>query len=178
MEMPGRPPLTPEQHALQGTERRVTVPNVINLAVQGGRPKCPRHLSKAARKEWMAIVKLLESRSVLDPGAGNTLELWATTKARWLEAKQDLETRGLMLQVQKATSKGELYMTEAENPMLAISEKCEAQLIQLTKALGIEPASREKVKKVKTVARAANTPAWLVNLHEKEKTNGPDDSEG
>jgi P27 family predicted phage terminase small subunit len=169
-----RQPLSDEQHALQGTELRSRVPNVISLVAQGGRPKCPRNMSKPARKEWLAMVKLLESRSVLDPGAGATLEMWAITKARWNDCIADINARGLMVEVTKATSKGGIYTVTTENPMLKIAETCEAQLQQLSKALGIEPASREKVKKVKAVARANAEPAWLTKLKEQ-----PDDtSEG
>jgi P27 family predicted phage terminase small subunit len=148
--------------------------NVIPLALVAGRPTCPRHLSKAARKEWLAMVKLLESRSVLDPGSGPTLELWATTKATWIEAKADLDRRGLQIEIQKVTSKGELYTTTIENPMLKIVDNCVATLQQLTKSLGIDPSAREKVKKVKGVARAgsnSNKPAWLLKLEAEENND-------
>jgi P27 family predicted phage terminase small subunit len=161
--------LSDELHALKGTVLRSrSARRVIPLSLLAGRPKCPRHLSKAARKEWLAIVKLLESRGVLDPGAGPTLELYADTRVRWLAAKADLDKRCLMVQVTKSTSKGEIYSVEVENPYLKIAQDCEATLQQLAKALGIEPASREKVKKVKAIAKADATPAWLTKLRQEE----------
>lgn len=149
-----------EQHELKGTEPRPRLAPVVSTTIHGGRPKCPRHLSKAARKEWLSAVKLLESRGTLDPGAGPTLEVYAETRARWLEAKADIAARGLQIEVQKATSKGELYTVTAENPMLKIAESCESALQQLTKQLGIAPDAREKVKKVKQPARPGALPAW------------------
>ena len=156
-----RPALTEAEAALKGVASKA---KVVPLVLVGGRPKCPRTLSKAARKEWLAVVKLLETRSTLDPGAGPTLELYATTKARWLECMARLDKEGLMVTVTKATSKGDLYDIEAENPVLEIAQACEAALQQLTKTLGIAPDAREKVKKVKAVARASAEPAWFTKL--------------
>jgi P27 family predicted phage terminase small subunit len=164
-----RPQLSDDLHALKGTVPEPRKASVVPLALLGGRPKCPRHLSKAARKEWLAAVKLLEARCTLDPGAGPTLELYATTKARWLECMADLDKRGLMVTVTKATSKGDLYEVEIENPMLEIAQNCESALMQLTKTLGIAPDAREKVKKVKAVGRASTLPAWLTQLQGKDK---------
>lgn len=164
-----RPELPAHLHDLKGTASQAAKPNVIALATQGGRPVCPRHLSKSARKEWLAAVKLLEARCTLDPAAGPTLELYAETRARWLEAKADVNTRGLLITIQKSTSKGDLYEATIENPLLEVAQTCEAQLMQLTKTLGIAPDSREKVQKVKAVARAGNEPAWLLELKAKEQ---------
>jgi P27 family predicted phage terminase small subunit len=160
-------------HTLKGTEAAPRDPKVIPLAMQGGRPVCPRHLSKTARKEWLAAVKLLEARCTLDPAAGPTLELYAETRSRWLEAKADINTRGLLITIQKSTSKGELYDATVENPMLDVAQTCEAQLMQLTKTLGIAPDSREKVQKVKAVGRASNLPLWLqpIMAADKEQEN-------
>src|SRR5579862_2366973 len=135
--MAGRPALSDQEHALKGTERRCRVPNVISLATTAGRPTCPRSLSKAAKKEWRAIVNLLESRSVLDPGAGPTLELYANIRARYLKAMADVDKNGEQIMQTKSTSKGELYTVLVENPYLKIATECEAQLMQLTKTLGI-----------------------------------------
>lgn len=160
--------LPDELHALKGTVAEPRKPNLIPLALLGGRPTCPQHLSKPARRAWLAAIKLLEARGTLDPGAGPTLLIYAVTMARWLEAKADLDKNGLMIEVTKATSKGELYTTTAENPMLKIAENAEAQLLAITKSLGISPEAREKVRKVKQVARAGVVPAWLADLQAKE----------
>lgn len=165
--MAGRPALPEELHALKGTHQQ-RENNVIPLALVGGRPTCPKHLSKAARKEWLAAVKLLEARGTLEPGCGPTLNLYAVLMARWLEAKADIDARGLQIKTKKTTSRGEIYEVEIENPMLRIAQDSEAQLQQLTKTLGIAPDAREKVKKVKTVARAgAVLPAWYVPAKDK-----------
>ena len=82
--------------------------------------------------------------------------------ARFLEAKADVEKRGMMITVTKSTSKGDLYTTEIENPMLAIQVDAEAQLLQITKQLGIAPDAREKVLPVKPTARPGAEPAWMV----------------
>jgi P27 family predicted phage terminase small subunit len=157
--MAGRPALPDELHALKGTASKAA--NVIPMALTGGRPKCPRHLSKAARREWLALVKLLEARGVLDPGAGPTLELYATTKVRWLEAKADVDKRGIQIMVTKTTARGELYEAEIQNPMLAVEQDSAAMIKDLTKSLGLDPSARERVKKVRSVSRSGS-PAWYV----------------
>jgi P27 family predicted phage terminase small subunit len=163
------------EHALKGTVARPRVNNLINLVVEGGRPTCPRALSKTARKEWRTMLKLLESRGVLDPGTGPNLELWARTKARWIECITDLDTHGLVLKATKTTSRGELYTVETENPMLKIAQDCEATLLQLLKAFGLEPASRERVKKVRTTVGRASEPAWVTKLKAEAKDAGPEE---
>lgn len=175
-----RPELPAGLHELKGTASKASKANVVPLALMGGRPVCPRHLSRAARKEWLAAVKLLEARCTLDPAAGSTLELYAETRARWLEAKADINLRGLQITIQKATSRGDLYETTVENPMLEIAQTCEAQLMQLTKTLGIAPDSRSKVDKVKPVARASTIPLWLAKAKEqveKEQADAKQSSE-
>ena len=173
-----RQQLDDELHALKGTEARPRKATVISLSAKGGRPTCPRHLSKVARREWLAAVKLMEARGTLDPGAGPTLEVYATTRERWLVAKADLTKNGLQIEITKSTSRGEVYTVFEINPMLKVAENCEAALQQLTKSLGIDPSAREKVKKLKQAARATGTgPAWLTDLIAKEKQNGSHDSE-
>jgi P27 family predicted phage terminase small subunit len=172
-----RPQLSDDLHGLKGTVPQPRKGDSIPLALSGGRPKCPRHLSKAARKEWLAAVKLLESRGTLDPGTGPTLELYATTKARWLECMADLNVRGLMIEETRFSSKGEQYTVTVPNPLLKVAENCEAALQQLTKTIGIAPDAREKVKKVKPVARVSAVPAWLANRQVKEQRDGHDGTE-
>jgi P27 family predicted phage terminase small subunit len=170
--MTGRPENSMEHIAWTGNARKLSATqlkeraarqegNVIPLALAGGRPKCPKHLSKAARKEWLSAVKLLAARGVLDAGAGATLALYAVTMSRWLEAKADLDARGLQVDVTKATSKGELYTVTEINPMLKVATEAEAQLLSITKSLGIDPSAREKVKKLKDAVAKPGTVAAM-----------------
>lgn len=161
-----RPELPAELHELKGTASKASKANVIPLSLQAGRPTCPRHLSKAARREWFSAIRLMEARGTLDPGAGPTLLIYATTMARWLEAKANVDKNGMMVETTKQTSKGELYTVTIENPMLCIQVDAEAQLMQLTKTLGIAPDSRTRVEKVKAVARPNAMPAWLIKAQE------------
>jgi phage terminase small subunit len=110
----GRTTLPEEIHRLRGREPQPR--KVIPLTLLGGRPKCPRTLSKAAHKEWLAAVRLLEARGTLDPGAGDTLVLYATTKARWLECMADLDKNGLMVRSQRLTARGSCTKRRLKTP--------------------------------------------------------------
>jgi P27 family predicted phage terminase small subunit len=166
----GRPQVADNIHVLKGTapEPRKRETETTTAAV-GVRPPCPRHIQGTARKAWLEVVRLLEKRGTLDEAAGPTLIVYATTMARFLEAKADVEKNGMMVEITKATSKGDLYTTVIENPMLAIQVDAEAQLLQITKSLGISPDAREKVLRVKPVAKANAVPLWLAKLQGKDK---------
>jgi P27 family predicted phage terminase small subunit len=146
-----RPQLAPEIHALKGTSPEPRKRPSVSEAATSSRPTCPRHIKAGttAHKAWREAYRLMLERGTLDEAAGPTLIIYATTMARFLEAKADVLARGMMITVQKSTSKGDLYDVEIENPMLAIQVDAEAQLLQITKSLGIDPSAREKVLRVK-----------------------------
>lgn len=158
----GRPQLSDSIHALKGTQAAPRNRPTVSKTAVGSRPTCPRHIKGPARKAWLEAVHLMEARGTLDEAAGPTLIIYAVTMARFLEAKADVEKNGLMVEIQKATSSGALYTTIVENPMLAIQTEAEAQLLAITKSLGIDPSAREKVLKVKPTPKPGALPSWYV----------------
>ena len=167
--------VAPEIHALKGTQAEPRKRPTVSSVAESSRPVCPRHIKGTARKAWNEVVQLLERRKTLDEAAGPTLLIYATTMARWLEAKADVDKRGLMLWIKKTTSKGDLYDAEIENPMLAIQTEAEAQLLQITKQLGIAPDAREKVLPVKPLPKPNAAPAWLVQMQQQQQKENDDE---
>ncbi len=169
-------PFVPEHiHTLKGTAQTPRKRETVSAVAEGNRPICPRHLSRSARKAWNEVVRLLERRKTLDEAAGPTLLIYATTMARWLQAKADVDKNGMMVETTKQTSKGDLYTVSIENPMLGIQVDAEAQLLQITKSLGIDPSAREKVLPVKPTPKLGAKPTWLLAM-EKEQANAEQQS--
>jgi P27 family predicted phage terminase small subunit len=90
---------------------------------------------------------LLEQRGTLTAGDSDILALYGTVAARWIEAKESLQTEGLMVMVKMLDSNGIVHEVERQNPYYKIATTCERQLLAITKSLGLDPASRDKVKK-------------------------------
>ena len=80
-----RPKASPEHQAMTGGDH--AQPKVTTSANRGGRPKCPRHLSKAAKVEWRRALGELEERKVLTKGDYTLLAVYAEVFARWIAAK-------------------------------------------------------------------------------------------
>ena len=110
----------------------------------GGRPQCPRHLSKPAKAEWRRCVKLLEQRKACTPGDYAVLALYATTYARWLQALAEMDGQ-LMVEVTVADSHGVPRVKRKVHPLLPVAQACERELKSLAAQMGLTPVSRARV---------------------------------
>jgi P27 family predicted phage terminase small subunit len=117
--------------------------------VTAGRPKQPDHLSEAAKKEWRRIIPLLEQRGTLSKADSAVLALYCETHARWLQAKQEVATHGLMIEATVLDSAGEQVTTRKANPALKVAENTERSLRAFLREFGMTPGTRERVKPAK-----------------------------
>jgi P27 family predicted phage terminase small subunit len=142
------PPLSRDVQKMKGERftRAVEKP----IVSEAGRPRLPRHLCPEAVLAWREAVRLLRKRGTLTAGDAPTLEVFAETKARWIQAKKDLAERGLQITYTVLDKNGQAHEREKTNPNLKIAEFAEKQLLALAKALGLSPDSREKIKPPKT----------------------------
>lgn len=142
----GRQRLPDTHHKLLGTKYR---DRREPSQVAAGRPKMPDHLSDNAKKEWRRIVSLLEQRGTLSKADSAVLALYCETHARWLQAKQEVATHGLMIEATVLDSAGEQVTTRKPNPALKVAENAERGLRGYLKEFGMTPSSRERVKPTK-----------------------------
>ena len=110
------------------------------------RPRLPKHLSADAVKVWKQTVKLMRARGTISAGDVPALEVYAEVSARWIAAKRDVATRGIIVTATKHDKQGQEYTVETTNPCLTIVQDCERQLLSLAKALGLTPDTRDRVK--------------------------------
>jgi P27 family predicted phage terminase small subunit len=129
-------------HFLHGTKSRVkdNAPGFVS-----GRPKCPKHLCAAARKEFKRCVNLLATRGTLTEGDGTLLALYAEIYSRWVATKETIGT-DLMIQTQVTDNNGNLRTVTRLNPLLKVLDVCESKLVTLAAKLGITPVDRARSK--------------------------------
>jgi P27 family predicted phage terminase small subunit len=109
----------------------------------------PSHLSPEARKAWHGLVKLLEERGTLSRADSMALSIWAETQARWIAAKAELSTFGIVIETSVLDSNGTAVTTRKPNPALRTVEQCEQSLRAMAREFGCTPQSRERVKPAK-----------------------------
>jgi P27 family predicted phage terminase small subunit len=117
----------------------------------------PKHLSPEAQKVFRETVRLMKRRGILTADCATTLSVFSEVSASWIMAKQDVLTRGQIIEEIRTKKNGETYTVEAVNPSVQIQSEAEKKLLSLTKALGLSPDARQKVKVVKE--RPENIPA-------------------
>jgi P27 family predicted phage terminase small subunit len=152
-------------HALHGTKSHPSTAKT-HSDVEAARPKMPSHLSPEARRAWRQIVALLEERGTLSRADGMALSVWAETQSRWIQAKQELATYGITIEVSVLDSNGVAHITRKPNPALRTCEQCEKSLRMLAAAFGCTPQSRERVKRTKPVEEV---PENIFDLMQKAK---------
>jgi P27 family predicted phage terminase small subunit len=127
-------------HFLHGTQPHAPK---ATPTFQGGRPKLPAHLGKAARSEMKRCIALLEARGTLTPGDISILAVYAEVFSRWVVAKQALGNQ-LMVKTTIIDPHGKQVIVERVNPLLKIARECEQQIVQLAAKLGLTPVDRAR----------------------------------
>jgi len=138
-----RPRMSDAMHALRDSTYKFRGKTMSKMTA--GRPKMPSHLGTVARREWKRIMPFLLNRGSLTEADATALSLHVEVHARWLASKQDLEKRGLMVDVTVLDSNGQPVITRKVNPSLRIAQDCERALRVSLRELGLTPATRERV---------------------------------
>lgn len=161
-----RPRLSDELHNLKGTRYVDRKKAPEESQVIASRPRTPRHLSADALTAWKEAVRLLRKKGTLASSDAATLEIYAEVKASWLAAKKDVQEKGQVYDEQRFSKSGTPYTVRVENPSVKIQAQAERQLLALTKALGLAPTEREKVKQARPKNKnAPPKPGSIGDLH-------------
>lgn len=131
--MTGRPPKPNAVKKLTGS-RHV---NTTEPKAPTGRPKCPKHLSDAARKQWRILVPVLAKMKVLTLADADALALYCTALARWIDAEKHLEEDGVVVKSPNGYP--------IQNPFLAVSNKAHEQIERLGARFGLNPSDRARL---------------------------------
>lgn len=142
---------TAAEHFLSGTRSEVgrdRPDRKVASAFESGRPKIPAHLSKGARREFKRTCRFLEDRRTLSAGDYAAIAVLSEIVVRWIAAKSDLGTN-FTITVSVTDKKGAVSTFEKENPLIKIVADCEAKILSYSKALGLTPADRDRVKQLR-----------------------------
>jgi P27 family predicted phage terminase small subunit len=143
-----KPALSIETHRIRGTRPTRAKPEQPSN-VSAGRPRMPKHLCPAAVAVWKDTVRIMRRRGILSADCAPTLAVFAEVSATWELAKADVLARGQIIEETRTKKNGETYTVEAVNPSCFLQSEAEKKLLSLTKALGLSPDARQKVKTVK-----------------------------
>jgi P27 family predicted phage terminase small subunit len=132
---------------------RETLPSPVTVPVQSqivqSKPKVPKFLSPAARKEWRRVVPLLSERGSLTSADASILALHCECFSRWVACQQQITVEGISQTTTVLDSNGTQVTRTRPHFALKILQDCEKSLRQSLTMLGLTPASREKVRPTK-----------------------------
>ena len=101
-------------------------------------PKCPKHLDKAARKEWRRAGKILQDIGLMTELDMAVLAGYCDAFSQWGEATEKIHERGL---VYKKTDG-----SPALNPYLRVAREAYDRMMRAAVLLGLSPSSRVNLK--------------------------------
>jgi P27 family predicted phage terminase small subunit len=108
-------------------------------------PPAPAHLSDVAKAEWKKTGKRLVALGVMTETDTSALAAYCTAYARWVEAEQMLNERGVLWQ----TTNDDGIELFNQSPYLSIANKALEQMQKLLIEFGMTPSSRTRVRAVK-----------------------------
>ncbi|MEZ5913471.1 MAG: phage terminase small subunit P27 family [Paracoccaceae bacterium] len=100
-------------------------------------PRCPDHLSAAARREWRRLSTPLHAAGVLTVADRAALAAYCQAWARWVEAEEQLRKTPPLLK----TPSGYVQ----QSPWLAVANKQLELMARFMAELGLSPAARARL---------------------------------
>ena len=107
--------------------------------------EAPSDLNEWGQKYWLEIMSEYGKIGLItkvDVGALHSLCYWFGLMN---EAADIVSAKGLEVEVEKVTPKGESYMVTEANPMIAVADKAFKNYIAMCKEFGCSPASRTRI---------------------------------
>ena len=135
--MAGRKPLPTKLKLVKGTAR----PHRMNPAEPQPMvsvPAPPEHLDEAAAEKFTELAELLARHGVMTELDAGALARYVVIWRRWLEAEAEVKRRGPVVK----TAGGNII----QNPLLAVANKCLAQMGQIESEFGLTPSSRTRIR--------------------------------
>ncbi len=115
------------------------------------KPKLPKYLSPAARKEWRKLLPLLMERGSLTAADAAALAMHCELFSRWLDCQRRITEEGVTQDVTVLDKNGTPVTRTKPHVALRIAQDCERSLRASLRELGLTPASRERVKATKKI---------------------------
>ena len=138
-----RPRKSLAEHKLNSTTPAYVVPG---SSVEPSRPRYPKGVSKAARKEFKRLCVVLEKRRSLTEGDEHALRLFAILFDRHSEAVAKLAEEGTIRIYFRLDNQGKQVASERPNLWLKVAQESEKQMVAILRELGLTPMNRAKVR--------------------------------
>jgi P27 family predicted phage terminase small subunit len=130
---------------LEGTYRKDrAVKNEVQPTIEVGLAP-PADLNEWGAKYWTDIMSEYGKIGLItrvDVGALHSVCYWFGLMN---EAADIVSAKGLEVQVEKHTQRGDIVMVTETNPMIAVADKAFKNYIAMCKEFGLTPASRTKI---------------------------------
>ena len=130
---------------LEGTYRKDrAVTNEVQPTIEVGLAP-PADLNEWGAKYWTDIMSEYGKIGLItkvDVGALHSVCYWFGLMN---EAADIVSAKGLEVQVEKHTQRGDIVMVTETNPMIAVADKAFKNYIAMCKEFGLTPASRTKI---------------------------------
>lgn len=112
-------------------------------------PEPPASLRGLARKLWPSVVAELVARNTYDSDCRDVVIAYCMQYAKFLEAEEDIAENGRI--VTRVTARGDIEMN---NPAIKHSDAACNLMLRFAAELGLTPASRKRVVKVRAATGA------------------------
>ncbi len=103
----------------------------------GALPRCPAHLSAAARREWRRLASPLHDAGLLTVADRGALAAYCQTYARWVEAEERLKETPALIKAPSGYPQ--------QSPWLSIANKQLELMGRYMAELGLTPSARSRL---------------------------------
>jgi len=137
--MKGRKPKPTVLKIIEGNKGKRKL-NTQEPKPRNPKPRCPIHLSKAARSEWRRLAHDLHRIGLLTHADRTIMTLYCESYAAWMEVKKTFKDEGSQWVLQ--TNRGNWV----RNPLVGIMVKLEDQIRKACQEIGLSPTSRVRIQ--------------------------------
>ena len=143
--MGGRPRIPRELKELHGSlnatrDKELPIKGTIVIGLEA-----PSDLNEWGQRYWLDIMEEYQRLGIItkvDVGALHSVCYWFGLMN---EAADIVSAKGLEVEVEKVTPKGESYTVTETNPMIAVADKAFKNYIAMCREFGLTPASRTRI---------------------------------
>ena len=143
--MGGRPRIPRELKELHGSlnatrDKELPIKGTIVIGLEA-----PSDLNEWGQRYWLDIMEEYQRLGIItrvDVGALHSVCYWYGLMN---EAADIVSAKGLEVEVEKVTPKGESYTVTETNPMIAVADKAFKNYIAMCREFGLTPASRTRI---------------------------------
>ena len=143
--MGGRPRIPRELKELHGSlnatrDKELPIKGTIVIGLEA-----PSDLNEWGQRYWLDIMEEYQRLGIITKVDVGALHSVCYCFGLMNEAADIVSAKGLEVEVEKVTPKGESYTVTETNPMIAVADKAFKNYIAMCREFGLTPASRTRI---------------------------------